>query len=134
MTAKPAPIPAWPSVVLFADGSELGIVHDQDEWNLDPALHARSYRSEDRMIDSSGAEYRLVLHGSRHAIEPTGRHYSHDEMRIIAEGHIVSMGAKPEWLAAYLSDITDANKVRATILYVSKLERAEASEEPDDGE
>lgn len=126
--------PAWPTIVLYADGSEIGIVRDRDEWDLDPGLYGRAFGADDRLIDSEGAEFRLVLKASRNVIEPTGRRYRPEEMQSIAERHVVGMGGKPEWLLAYLADIAESHKIRATILYLSKLERDDASEESEEGD
>jgi hypothetical protein len=122
----------------FAGEAELRVVRDQDEWELDPDLHARTYEAEDRLIDSAGVEYRLVFTGSpgrgRNSIVPTRRRYSHGEVESIAERHIKSVGAQPEWLAGHLRDIADSQRIRASILYLSKLAAADVSEATEDDE
>jgi len=133
-----APRLAWPMLLLYAGEAEVGVVRDQDEWELDPELHARTYQAEDRLIDSAGVEYRLVFAGSpdrgRNAIVPTGRHYSHGEVESIAERHIAGAGAQPEWLGAHLRDVAESQRIRASILYLSKLAAADVSEAAEDDE
>jgi protein structure with unknown function len=136
--AGPNPPVSWPVLVQYADGSDLVVVNDRDHWELDPELSSRPYAPEDRLIDSGGAEYRLVFEsaGSRRrtAIEPTGRRLAPGDVRSIVERHIASLGAEPEWLAAYLADVAKGLEIRATILYLSKLERPDASEGAADGD
>lgn len=133
-----APRLEWPMLLQCAGEAELGVVRDQDEWDLDPDHHARPYPPQDRLIDSAGVEYRLEFTGSpgrgRNAILPTGRRYSPSEVESIAERHIARVGAQPEWLAGHLSDIADSQRIRATILYLSKLTAADVSEAADDDE
>lgn len=128
----------WPMVLQYAGEAELRVVRDQDEWEIDPDLHARPYQPEDRLIDSAGVEYRLAFTGSpgrgRNAILPTGRRYRPSELESIAERHIARVGAQPEWLAGHLSDIADSQRIRATILYLSKLAAADVSEATEDDE
>jgi protein structure with unknown function len=123
--------PAWPALVRYAGRAELRVVRDQDEWELDPGLHARPFGAEDRLIDSAGLEYGLVFGGcsgsARNSIQPTGRRHSSSEVQSIAERHIESVGAQPEWLAGHLRDIADSHKIRATILYLAKLAAADAA-------
>jgi hypothetical protein len=133
------PRPEWPMLLHSADESELEVVRDHDEWALDPAHHARPYPPEDRLIDSAGVEYRLEFSRSsgrgQNAIHPTGRRYNPKEVESIAERHIVSAGARPEWLAAHLRDIAESQKTRAIILYLAKLAAAaDDSEGPEDDE
>jgi protein structure with unknown function len=118
----------------FAGKAELRIVRTRDEWEIDPDLHARRYQPADRLIDSEGVEYRLALEGSRNEIVATGRRYSPGEFAPIAEKHIRAAGAQPEWLSGHLRGIADSHKIRATILYLSKLAAADLSEGADEEE
>ncbi len=133
-----APRLEWPMLLLYAGEAEVRVVRDQDEWELDPELHARTYQAEDRLIDSAGVEYRLVFTGSqgrgRNELVPTGRLYSHGEVESIAERHIAGAGAQPEWLGAHLRDIPDNQRIRGTIFYLSKLAAADVSEASEDDE
>jgi len=133
-----APRLEWPMLLQCAAEAELRVVRDQDEWELDPDLHARKYRPEDRLIDSAGVEYRLELSVSpgrgRNAITPTGRRFGPAEVQSIAERHIAGVGAQPEWLAGHLRDIAEGLRIRATILYLSKLAAADASEAAEEDE
>jgi hypothetical protein len=130
--------PAWPTLVQSSGVTKLRVVRDQDEWDLDPGLHARPYQPEDRLIDSAGVEYGLVYSGSpgkgRNALHATGRRLSPGEMQLIAERHIESVGGQPEWLVAHLRDIADSQKIRATILYLAKLAAADVAAEAEDEE
>jgi hypothetical protein len=121
-----------------AGEAEAAIVRSQDEWRLDPDFHARKYQPDDRLIDAAGVEYRLEHSGGagrdRNAILPTGRRYDPTEVQAIAERHIGSVGAKPEWLSSHLKDIPEGQKIRAIILYLSKLAAAEASDVTEDEE
>lgn len=131
-----APRLEWPMLLQYAGEAELEVVRDQDEWALDPDHHARPYQPEDRLIDSAGVEYRLEFTRSsgrgQNAILPTGRRYSSKEVESIAERHVVSAGAKPEWLAGHLRDIVDSQRIRATILYLAKLSAEDVSEASED--
>ncbi len=133
-----APRLEWPMLLQYADEAELRVVRDQDEWELDPDLHTRQYQPEDLLIDSAGVEYRPVFTGSpgrgRNALVATGRRYSPGEMESLAERHIAGVGAQPEWLRGHLRDIADGLKIRAIILYLSKLAAADVSEAADDDE
>jgi hypothetical protein len=128
-----SPALAWPAIVQYGDGSDLVVVNDGDHWALDPELSAHAYDSEDRLIDSAGAEYRLPFEKTeergRTFLQPTGRRLDARDVQAVVERHISSMGAQPDWLAAYLADVAEELKIRATILYLSKLERPDASEE-----
>jgi hypothetical protein len=128
----------WPILVQTAGEAELGVVRDQDMWEIDPALHAKQYQPEDRLIDSAGVEYRLVFKGTpgrgRNALLATGRRYSSGEVASIVERHIVSVGAKPEWLAGHLRGIADGQRIRAIILYLSKLAAADVEDGVEDEE
>lgn len=132
------PQPAWPTLLQYANEGGLRVVRDQDEWELDPELHAQPFRPEDRLIDSTGLEYRLVFTGSprrgRNAIHPTGHGHGAAEVQAIAERHVVSLGAQPEWLTAHLKDIPNGHRIRAIILYLAKLAAAEASAASDEDE
>lgn len=133
-----APRLEWPMLLQQAGEAELEVVRDQDEWALDPAHHARPYQPEDRLIDSTGVEYRLEFTRSsgrgQNAILPTGRRYTPKEVESIAERHIVNAGAQPEWLAGHLRDIAESQRIRATILYLAKLAAADVSEAAEDDE
>jgi hypothetical protein len=133
-----APKLEWPMLLQYAGEEELEVVRSQDEWEIDPELHARPYQPEDRLIDSEGVEYRLVFAGSpgrgRNSLVPTGRRYSPGEVESLAARHIASVGAQPEWLAGHLRDIANGQRVRATILYLSKLAAADVSEASEDDE
>lgn len=110
------------------------MIRTQDEWLIDPEFHARRYDPEDRLIDSEGVEYRLELQGSRNQILPTGRRYTPEGFVAMAANHIRAAGAQPEWLEGHLRGIADANKIRATILYLSKLAAADIPEGGSDEE
>lgn len=133
-----APRLEWPMLLQYAGGGEFEVVRSQDEWELDPDLHARPYQPEDRLIDSEGVEYRLVFTGSpgrgRNSLVPTARRYSPGEVESIAERHIESAGARPEWLSGHLRGIAAGQRIRATILYLSKLAAADVSEASEDDE
>ncbi len=128
----------WPMLLQCAGEAELSVVRDQDEWDLDPAHHARAYSPEDRLIDSAGVEYRLLFSGSpdrgRNAVLPTGRRLSPSEVETIAVRHMVGVGAQAEWLAGHLRDIAESQKIRAIVLYLSKLAAADASDAAEDEE
>ena len=128
----------WPMLLQYAGEEELEVVRSQDEWEIDPDLHARPYEPEDRLIDSEGVEYRLVFTCSpgrgRNSLVPTGRRYSPREVESMAERHIENAGAQPEWLAGHLRGIADGQRIRATILYLSKLAAADVSEASEDDE
>ena len=129
-----APRLEWPMLLLYAGEAEVGVVRDQDEWELDPELHARRYQPEDRLIDSAGVEYRPEFTQGRNAIVPTGRRYGPKEVESIAERHIAGAGAQPEWLGAHLRDVAESQRIRASILYLSKLAAAGVSEAAEDDE
>ncbi len=124
----------WPMILQIADEAELRVIRSQDEWQIDPALHARRYKEADRLIDSEGVEYRLALAGPRNEIVATGRRYTSDEFVSVAADHVRAAGAQPEWLAGHLRGIAEGFKIRATILYLSKLAAADVSEGPDEDE
>jgi hypothetical protein len=133
-----APRLEWPMLLHYAGEEELEVVRSQDEWEIDPELHARPYQPEDRLIDSEGVEYRLVFSGSpgrgRNSLVPSGRRYDPGEVESIAARHIASVGAQPEWLAGHLRDIAEGQRIRAIILYLSKLAAADVSEASEDDE
>ncbi len=133
-----APRLEWPMLLQYGGEEELEVVRSQDEWDLDPDLHAKPYQPEDRLIDSEGVEYRLVFAGSRgrgrNSLVPTGRRYSPGEVESVAARHIASVGGQPEWLTGHLRDIADGQRIRATILYLSKLAAADVSEASEDDE
>jgi protein structure with unknown function len=124
----------WPMLLRYAGETELRVIRTQDEWQIDPELHARRYGPEDRLIDSEGVEYRLLPNGSRNEMVATGRRYSADEFIALAATHIRAAGAEPEWLAGHLRGIAEAHKIRATILYLSKLAAADVAEGSDEEE
>jgi hypothetical protein len=128
----------WPMLLRYAGEEELEVVRSQDEWEIDPDRHARPYQAEDRLIDSEGVEYRLAFTGSpgrgRNSLVPTGRRYRPPEVEAMAARHMVTVGAQPEWLAGHLRGIADGQRVRATILYLSKLSAADVSEASEDDE
>jgi hypothetical protein len=133
-----APRPEWPLILQCAGEADLRVVRLQDEWEIDPELHARRYQPEDRLIDSAGVEYRLVFSGSpgqgRNSILPTGRRYSPSEVESLAGRHIAGMGAQPEWLAGHLLEIAESHRIRAIILYLHKLAAADIAEASEDEE
>jgi hypothetical protein len=124
----------FPILLQLVRDSELRVVRTEDEWQIDPELHGRRYASEDRLIDSDGVEYGLTLEGSRNAIKPTGRLYTPEGFIAMAGNHIRAAGAEPEWLAAHLKGIAENHKIRATILYLSKLAAADIPEGGSDEE
>jgi hypothetical protein len=118
----------FPILLQLVGDSEIRVIRTEDEWQIDPELHGRRYAPEDRLIDSEGVEYSLALEGSRNAIKPTGRLYTPGGFVAMAANHISAAGAQPEWLAAHLKDIAEGHRIRATILYLSKLAAADISE------
>jgi protein structure with unknown function len=130
--------PEWPTLVRYAGDAELRVVRDQDEWDLDPELHARPFRPEDRLIDSVGLEYRLVFTGpprrGRNSIHATGHRHTPPDVQAIAARYLASFGAQPEWLVAHLREIPDGHRIHATILYLAKLAAADASAASDEEE
>jgi hypothetical protein len=124
----------FPILLQLVRDSELRVIRTEDEWQIDPELHGRRYAPEDRLIDSEGVEYRLALEGSRNQILPTGRNYTPEAFVAMAANHIRAAGAQPEWLEGHLRGIADANKIRATILYLSKLANAEVPESSEEEE
>jgi hypothetical protein len=124
----------FPILLQLARDSELRVIRTEDEWQIDPELHGRRYAPEDRLIDSEGVEYRLAFEGSRNAILPTERRYAPEEFVAMAANHIRATGAQPEWLEGHLRGIAEGYKIRATILYLSKLAAADVSEGADEEE
>lgn len=126
---------AWPVLLHFDGQAELGVVRDLDEWQLDPDLYAWPYGEGDRVIDSEGLEYRLTCDGSRgpgvSSLEPTGGRLLPKDVQILAQAHLEAVGAEVAWLEAYLADVPGKSRIRATILYVSKVEssRPESTED-----
>lgn len=125
-------------LVQIAGESELRVVRDRDEWELDPGLHARSFQPDDRLIDSAGIQYHLVFTGSppkgRNTIQATGQRHTPGDVQALAERHMKSVGAEPEWLAGHLRGIADSHKIRATILYLAKLAAADLASSAGDEE
>lgn len=119
--------PQWPMLLQYAGLAELRVVRDQDEWDLDPDLRGRPFRPEDRLIDSAGVEYRASFTEGRNRIVATGRRCTPEEVQSIANRHIAELGAEPEWLASHLREIAAGLKIKATLLYLSKLAAADAS-------
>ena len=114
----------WPMLLQYAGEAELRVVRDQDEWDLDPELRRRPFRPEDRLIDSAGVEYRASFAEGRNRIVATGRRCTPEEVQSIANRHIAELGAEPEWLASHLREIAAGLKIKATLLYLSKLAAA----------
>lgn len=125
--------PRWPMLLQRADEPDLRIVRDQDEWNLDPDLRSRKFQPEDRLIDSSGVEYRPTLAQGRNAVVRTGRRYRSAEVQSIANRHLTNVGAEPGWLAEHLREIAEGQRIRAIILYLSKLAAAADASESAEG-
>jgi hypothetical protein len=129
---------AWPAVLKYAGEDGLVIVDSLSEWNLDPDLYGRTYHADDRVIDSSGAEYELVYSegaASGHAgIEPTAKAYTTAEFRALAARHLKTIGAPEEWLDAHLQDIPESHQIRVTVLYLARLGDAAADDGTEDEE
>jgi hypothetical protein len=127
--------PRWPMLLQQAGEPDVRIVRDQDEWNLDPELRSRKFQPDDRLIDSSGIEYRPSFAQGRNAVVRTGRRYASAEVQSIANRHLTNVGAEPGWLAEHLKEIGEGQRIRAIILYLSKLAAAaDASESAADAD
>jgi protein structure with unknown function len=139
MNGSPKPRIAWPAVLAYAGADQLCVVDNQDEWDVDPELHAWPYRDEDRLIDSKGIEYALEPTGRLGAdavrFVPTGKVLSAGEMRERVAGHLRAIKTPEEWLDAYLQEFSEALRVSAALQYVARLEKAdEAGETGETGE
>lgn len=124
-------------MLLQYDGqAELGVVRDQEEWQLDPDLHAWPYGAGDRVIDSEGLEYQLIYDGARgpgvSSPVPTGERLRANDVQVLAEQHLAAVGAQVAWLEAYLADVPGGSRIRAMILYVSKVESSRPESMDDD--
>jgi hypothetical protein len=128
----------WPAVLRYAGADELSIVSNRDEWDIDPELHAWPYRDEDRLVDANGVEYRLGVTAGANAmgqatVEATGTKYSPAEFQQLVERHLKASGAPEGWLATYLADFQDGQRIRATMQYLLRnretTERDGAEEE-----
>jgi hypothetical protein len=113
----------WPAVLRCARKDVLVLVETEDEWHLDPALHSRAYAPEDRLIDSSGTQYRPYTSVDERAdLAATGEICTAAQFQEIAERHLASVGAPPEWLAPHLDGIPEAHRIRAAIRYLARFE------------
>jgi hypothetical protein len=121
-------------LLLSAGDTEIRVVRDRDAWDIDPEFHARRYGPEDRFIDSSGAEYRTTFQRGRSAIVPTGRRFSAKEVEDMAVRRVVDAGGAREWLEARLAEVAENQRIRAAILYLSKLAAPDVSESAEDEE
>jgi hypothetical protein len=128
----------WPMILRTAGEAELGLVRTEDEWEIDPSLHARRYQPEDRLIDAAGVEYRLefrtVSGRGRNEIVATGRRYQAEEVVSLAERHVETVGARTEWLHGHLAGIADEQRIRAVMLYLAKLAAADVDQGSEGGE
>jgi hypothetical protein len=119
---------AWPAVVRRARAKELVLVRSLEEWRLDPELHARPFGADDRLIDSAGREYVLRSTApARAVVVATEARSTPAQLHELAERHLAASGRPAEWLAAFLSDVAEAQRWRATILYLLKTTIREAS-------
>ena len=88
---------AWPAAIRREKETELRIVADQKEWDLDPDLSGWPYGENDRLVDSTGREHRLVWVGNGRRgtadPEPTERVLSLLEIAALCESHLMSIGA-----------------------------------------
>lgn len=116
----------WPALLRHPDEPELTVVLDETEWTLDPDLHAWPHHADARLIDSEGWEYALLLSGPPGrgctSLTPTGHRATVQGVIALAEAHLRTIGAPPEWLASHLADLPSAVQIRAAVLYISRPE------------
>jgi hypothetical protein len=123
---------AWPAVVRRARQKELVLVRSLEDWRLDPELHARPWGAEDRLIDSAAREYALrSAPPARTSVVATEARSTPGQLQELALKHLAASGRPAEWLAAFLADVAEAHRWKATILYLLKTTAREASE-PDE--
>ncbi len=121
----------WPVLLRHPAEPELAVISDQAEWSLDPDLHAWPHHPESRLIDSDGWEYMLVFAGTPGrgdtTLSPTGHRWTLEAVVGLAEAHLRAVGAPPEWLSSHLAELPSAVRIRATILYLSRLDSDQAA-------
>lgn len=133
MGAQWAPVDiAWPALLACSDAETLTVVHNQDEWDVDPELHGRAYGPDDRLVDSEGREYTLMGDGTEPVfaeVVATGLVRTSADLYDAATRHLEAIGSPIEWLDAYLADIAEPQQLKAIILYVARHDASESEEE-----
>lgn len=129
----------WPAVLQYAGADEVAVVSSRDEWDVDPELHAWPYRDEDRLVDANGIEYRLGVAAGANAmgevmVVPTGTQYSPADFQQVVERHLKVAGAPDGWLAAYLEEFQDGQRIPATMQYLLRIRKTAPPDSTDEEE
>lgn len=129
---------AWPAVLRYAGQPALAVVSSQDEWDLDPDLHSWPYQEEDRLVDSNGAEFRIVFMDiavpGGWVVEATGKTYGVAEFQDVVEQHLAAVGTPEEWLSEYLRDFQEGQRIRAALQYIARISKSDSLDAADEEE
>jgi hypothetical protein len=85
---------AWPGIIKYSGDAELVYVASRTRWESDSALRCDHYHRDDRLIDTTGASFRLTaLRDGGVMPESTGEILSLEAVVMLLKEHAAQSGA-----------------------------------------
>lgn len=84
-------IPTWPAMLQFAHAAELSYLADEHSWQAF-IKQPNHWHAEDRVIDSTGAVFQIVLEEKRPTLNHLGTHLPLETLVELLQMHLAEQG------------------------------------------